>query len=302
MSGAANLRRVGHPFVDGRCPEGAVEWGTDVFGAFATWELAKVRHRMRWIPPGRFWMGSPEDEEGHFGNEPLHEVELTRGFWLGEVPCTQDLWEAVLGGKEQNPSRFKSGDRPVESITFEQTRAFIECLNERSAGGFHLPTEAEWEYACRAGTRTATYAGPMTILGTNNAPILEAIAWYGGNSGVGFDLEKGRDASGWVEKAHEFTKAGTRRVRRKLPNPWGLYDMLGNVWERCSDWYTGDPSLGQRGLLMDPAGPESGNRHVVRGGSWSPHVRLVRAAGRNAWLYGDDAYGLVGFRLARGQE
>ena len=286
-----------------RGTEDALPWadrmGRDAYGIWAEWSLHGITHRMRWISPGRFWMGSPEDEEGRWDDEPLHEVELTRGFWLGEMPCTQDLWEAVMG---ENPSRFKSGDRPVESITFEQVAAFIERLNEGCGGGFRLPTEAEWEYACRAGTRTATYAGSMTILGANNAPILEGIAWYGGNSGVEFDLEEGHDASGWEEKAHEFSKAGTRRVGQKLPNPWGLYGMLGNVWERCSDWYADDLTLGQEGLLMDPTGPESGGDRVVRGGSWCYHARYVRAAYRDAWLDDDDAYGLVGFRLARGHE
>ena len=179
------------------------------------------------------------------------------------------------------------------------TQSFLEKLNQHfTGGGFQLPTEAQWEYACRAGTDTATYAGDLKILGDNNAPVLDGIAWYGGNSGVDFDLDEGYDSRSWREKQHPHTKAGTRRVRMKRPNAWGLYDMLGNVWEWCLD---GVRTYGD-GHPDDPIGPmEKGTERVLRGGSWAVERALrarciaerVRAVPRERPS--------IGFRISRGQ-
>lgn len=276
--------------------------GRDRFGLWAAFRFGGVVQRMRWIPPGRFLMGSPEDEEGRFEDEgPLHEAILTRGYWLGETPVTQALWEAVVGEK---PSRFKGADRPVEHVSWEDcTKRFIARLNGREAwkdpvGGevFRLPSEAEWEYACRARTGTATYAGYIRILGANNAPVLDDIAWYGGNSGVDFELEEGVDSSNWPEKQHEHTRAGSHPVQQKQPNPWGLYDMLGNVWEWCMDGQRPYSSEQQR----DPCGDTGGEGRVSRGGSWYDDAQYVRAAFRLALHPGSERVDL-GFRLARGQ-
>lgn len=276
----------------------AVNGGLDVYGRWVAIEVEGVVHRLRWIYPGTFQMGSPAAEEGRRAAEgPRHEVTLTQGFWLGETPCTQALWEAVMG---ENPSRFKSPNRPVEQVSWHECKEFLQQLARRVPGFVaHLPTEAQWEYACRAGTTAATWRGDLRIRGERDAPLLDDMAWYGGNSGVDFDLSSGVSSSGWKEKQYPHTKAGTREVGQKAANPWGLHDMLGNVVEWCEDawdWETGYPG----GSRVDPLGT-GGSRRVRRGGSWSSLARFVRAAYR----LGDDP-GIrddsLGFRLSRGPE
>lgn len=278
---AATLHRVTRP-------PWACAMGRDRFGLWAAFEVDGVEQRLRWIAPGRYFMGSPEDEPGRWDDEgPRHLETVPQGFWLADTPCTQALWQAVMG---KNPSRFQTPDRPVEQVSWDDCREFLGALNGRVEGlEARLPGEVEWEYACRAGTETATYAGPMEIVGERDAPVLDAIAWYGGNSGEDFDLEDGEDSSDWPEKQIEHTRAGTRRVARKLPNPWGLYDMLGNVYEWCDGLWS--PHYGaQRG----------GTRRVIRGGSWRSLARYVRAAVRDH-LDPSDRWYALGFRLARGQ-
>ena len=285
-----------HSLVDGLPEPWASEWGEDRYGVFTGFAVAGVVQRMRWVPSGRFVMGSLESEAGRFDDEgPQHEVELSRGFWLAETPCTQALWQAVTG---KNPSEYVSADRPVEQVSWDDCKSFVERLNKLVLGlGVRLPSEAEWEYACRGGTTAATWAGELDILGSNNAPRLDAIAWYRGNSGHEFDLSEGYDSSEWPEKQYSHTRAGTRPVRQKLANPLGLHDMLGNVYEWCEDWFGPyDP-----GASHDPAGPNSGSKRVFRGGSWRSSARYVRAAYRLANVPGY-AIGSLGFRLARGQE
>ena len=267
-----------HPLVDGNPPDWASEWGHDRFGVYVALSVNDVTQRLRWIPPGPLLMGSPAGETGRFEWEgPQHEVLIAEGYWLFDTPCTQALWEAVTG---ENPSRFRSPTRPVEQVSYEDVQNFLQKLNARVEGlDLCLPSEAQWEYACRAGTTTATWAGDLTILGENNAPLLDKIAWYGGNSGVGFELENGEDSSGWPGKQHEHTRAGTRPVGQKAANPLGLHDMLGNVWEWCADhWhesYSGAPTDGS--AWIDRAGAAF---RVVRGGSWIIVARPVRAAYR----------------------
>ena len=274
----------------------ANDGGTDVFGRWASFEVGGVVTRLRWLCPGTFEMGSPEEEEGRYDGEgPCHEVTLTQGFWLAETPCTQDLWTAVMG---TNPSEFCSPRRPVEKVSWHDVQEFLVALDQQLPGlEPRLPTEAWWEYACRAGTATATWLGDLKIAGENNAPLLDKMAWYGGNSGVGFDLAEGWDSSEWPEKQYHHLMAGTRQVASKQPNPWGLYDMLGNVWEWCNDyWAAGYPE----GPRSDPTGPEEGPGRVFRGGSWDARARGVRAACRDA-LHPDERYSYLGFRLSRGR-
>ncbi|MEO1457046.1 MAG: formylglycine-generating enzyme family protein, partial [Pseudomonadota bacterium] len=169
----------GHPLVRGIPPAWANGSGQDAHGVFVEVEIGEAMLRMRWCPPGRFLMGSPEDEPGRFDVEgPQVEITFRDGFWLMDAPVTQALWQAVMG---KNPSRFVSPDRPVEKVSWHDACAFCAAANARVPGlGLHLPSEAAWEYACRAGTVTATPAGAMVIEGERNAPVLDAIAWYGG--------------------------------------------------------------------------------------------------------------------------
>ncbi len=277
-------------------PEWASASGRDEYGLWAAFEVEGIAQRMRWMPPGRFQMGSPESEAGRFRDEsPRHWVVLSEGFWLAETPCTQDLWQAVMGA---NPSSFEAPSRPVEQVSWDDCQEFVDRLNFRIRGlEVHLPTEAEWEYACRAGTETATWLGDLEILGQRNAPLLDEIAWYGGNSGVGLDPGVGVDSSGWNEKQHPHTRAATREVALKRPNPWGLYDMLGNVEEWCWDWQ----GTYQPEVAIDSEGPEGGAGRVIRGGSWFDGARSVRAAYR-LWYHPGKRNHYLGFRLSRGQE
>ncbi len=287
-----------HPLVDGDPPAWASAWGEDRFGVYADFTVGGATQRMRWIPPGVFDMGSPDDEPGRYDDEgPVHPVTIAYGFWLFDTPCTQALWEAVT---ETNPSAFKSSKRPVENVSFDDVQDFIDTVNRQVSGlDLIMPSEAEWEYACRAGTTAATYAGPMTFLGEANAPILDPIAWYRGNSGIDFDLEQGWDSSDWRGTQYSHSKAGTRTVASKRANPWGLHDTLGNVLEWCADtWhanYMGAPNDGS--AWIDPA-LQGVARRVVRGGSWSIVARNVRAAYR---VLTDpvNRNNVLGFRCAR---
>lgn len=293
-----------HPLVEGIPPGWASGWGRDRHGLFAelTVEVPGdwrgVVQRLRWIPPGQFRMGSPEDEPERYNQEsPLIEISLVHGFWLFDAPVTQALWQAVMG---DNPSEYKSAQRPVETVSWDDAQRFIAAMNTRFAGlDLRLPSEAEWEYTCRAETTTATYAGPLEIVGTNNAPVLDAIAWYGGNCGRNWDLENGFDISVFPDKQYDDQKGGTRPVKGKHPNSWGLYDMLGIIWEWCADvWSESHEGANIRGHPRQ-AGSQQDASRVIRGGSWRNAARVVRAASR----YGLDAGSrsiILGFRCAGG--
>ena len=284
-------------------PAWASAMGRDQYGLWASFELPSsgvrpVSQRMRWIGPGRLMMGSPESEGGRNADEgPRHEVTISKGFWLFDTPCTQALWELVVG---DNPSEYRSPTRPVEQVSYDDVQAFLEKIGPQLPGiRLMLPTEAQWEYACRGGTATATYAGNMEIKGVNNAPILDSIAWYGGNSGVGFELDSGYDSSSFPEKQYEDSPSGTHPVGRKQPNQWGLYDMLGNVLEWCADGertYDEEPKV-------DPIGPtEPSTYRVVRGGSWDRYARLRALRFSRQGRAGRSLSTYLGFRCAGVQE
>lgn len=226
-----------------------------------------------WIPPGTFTMGSPVSEEGHgdLSDESQHEVTLRRGFWLGKYEVTQAQWVAVMGS---NPSHFKGDDLPVEEISWYDCQSFIRKLNldQRGDGTYRLPTEAEWEYACRAGTTTPFHFG--NEISTDYANYNENFKYYG-------DGRKGY----WDR---------TIRVGTFSPNAWGLFDMHGNVWEWCQDWYDENPSRS----VTDPQGPGSGEMRTLRGGSWYNAAEDCRAACR--WAATPNIQSnFIGFRLLR---
>ena len=237
-----------------------------------------VGMRFRVVPPGEFLRGSSAEEVGAFPNEqPVQAVTITKALYVGVTEVTQGQWAEVMG---ENPARFRAAgtNAPVETVSWDDAQAFVRRLCKREGvpeGTYRLPTEAEWEYACRAGTTTATCAGDIEILGERNAPVLDAIAWYGGNSGVGYE---GYSAETWQETQFAFDDAGTHPVGAKHPNAWGLHDAIGNVWEWCEDWialYPEEPAT-------DPRGPETGPGRVARGGAWSSPARRCRAAMRGA--------------------
>jgi formylglycine-generating enzyme required for sulfatase activity len=289
-------------------PSWALDFGSDRYGLYATFEVKPVRQRMRWIPPGKFVMGSPAERDYGRGDEgPQHEVIITHGYWMFDTPVTQGLWTVLMG---DNPSCFQDLERPVEYVRWEDSVGFAKKLNARLAKDypsigkglvdgwerllFRLPTEAEWEYACRAGTRGDTYAGDLNLKSNDEtkSEILDSIAWYGGNSGHKYDLEKSEKMTWMVDLQAAEKEGGSRKVAQKTPNPWGLYDMLGNVWEWCQDWHGLYPAE----RLVDPTGPAEGTACVMRGGSWNFPTWSLRSACRLRSVPGD-RLNFLGFRL-----
>ena len=243
------------------------------------------------VPAGEFRMGS-ESRLADDDEIPVTRVKISRAFYLGRYEVTQGQWEAVMGS---NPSDFKNCGRdcPVESVSWDDVQQFVRKLNGMEGGArYRLPTEAEWEYAARAGTRTDTPAGDLDLLGTSNAPVLDGIAWYGGNSGVTYD--GGVDCSDWKEKQYPSTRCGTHPVGRKAANDFGLHDMLGNAWEWVEDRYGEYPG----GSVTDPRGPAAGSLRVRRGGGWSHDAFGSRSAYR-AGVDPGNRYHYLGFRLVR---
>jgi formylglycine-generating enzyme required for sulfatase activity len=276
-------------------PVWAVQLGQDAYGSWADFEVDGRRTRLRSISKGAFTMGSPEAEAGRAPDELQHEVTLTHDYWLAESECTQALWQLVMDG---NPSHFVSDERPVEEVTWPDVQLFLQRLNERVPGlDARLPTEAEWEYGSRAKTTSQTYAGELQVVGMYNAPVLDDIAWYGGNSGVGFELDNGIDASSWPDKQYADATVGSHPVMGKQPNRWGVYDSLGNLWEWCQDWF----GAYDAGPVVDPQGPATGDGRVIRGGSWGNYAADMRVANRNQGTPADKAI-ILGFRIARGAD
>ena len=233
-----------------------------------------------YIPAGTFTMGSPmSDTDSEDDERPQHQVTITKPFLMLRTQVTQVQWSTLMS---YNFSAFKGPNYPVQNVNWDDAvdfcnllsiraglvpaytnRGSIRLLNE-GANGYRLPTEAEWEYACRAGTTTLRYGD------------IDDIAWYGKNS-----------------------ESGPHEVAQKKPNSWNLYDMLGNVSEWTQDWAGGNYSTGSR---TDPQGPETGSFRVIRGGSWFGAARDIRAAGYRNYGIPEDRTGGLGFRICRNLE
>lgn len=234
----------------------AIAWGEDDHGLWQTCHVGAVEFTLRWLPPGEFLMGSPAGEPERYDDEQLHPVTISRGFWLTDTACTQGLLGQVI--MEKHPGNFAGNAAlPVENVSWDDVQAFLTLLNTLLPEGVtaRLPTEAEWEYACRAGTTTpfsfGTQISPQQVNYNGNLP------YAGGREG-------------------EYRER-TVPVKALPPNPWGLYQMHGNVWEWCQDWY----SPYSQGPVADPAGPATGEYRVLRGGSWYGYGMDCRAAFRH---------------------
>jgi len=210
----------------------------------------------RLIQAGSFMMGS---KNGDIDEKPMHRVTITKPFYIGIYPVTQAEYKAIMG---TNPSWFEGDDKPIDYVTWYDAKEFCRQLSEKEGRTYRLPTEAEWEYACRAGTTTKYYWGDK---------INDAYLWYKDNS----DQQ-------------------THSVGEKLPNAWGLYDMLGNVYEWCEDWY--DRDYYSRSPWTDPVGPSSGLFRVLRGGSWFSYENAKHSAFRSN-IAPSDTYHYIGFRV-----
>jgi formylglycine-generating enzyme required for sulfatase activity len=249
-------------------------YGEDEFGLWQAFEVGGVRQVLRWIPPGRFLMGSPETEPERGSDEIQHEVVLTKGHWLADTACTQAIWRAVTG---KNPSQFSEDEQnPVENVSWNDISfRFLPALNRLVPGlNAVLPTEAQWEYACRAGTQTPFWFGSRV-----DPRRVNYSGYYPYSNGA-----RGED------------RQRTVPVKTLPANAWGLYELHGNVQEWCTD--------GQRryesGVAIDPVGPrfEGVAGRVLRGGGWYRRGGHCRSASREA-DHPDVRLGYFGFRIAR---
>jgi formylglycine-generating enzyme required for sulfatase activity len=218
------------------------------------------------IPAGEFLMGSPDSaKEANYWEKPQHRVRITKPFYLGKFAVTQEQWEAVMGN---NPSKFKGPKNPVETVSWEDCQKFLEKLNAKvgtERGKFVLPTEAQWEYASRAGSTTRYCFG-------DDEKQLGEYAWYLPNSD---------------KKSHP--------VGEKKPNAWGLYDMHGNVWGWCQDWYK--DVYYKESPVDDPPGPTGGSNRMIRGGSCFCPAWFCRSADRSYTVPGDRNF-ILGLRVS----
>jgi formylglycine-generating enzyme required for sulfatase activity len=215
------------------------------------------------IPSGKFMMGSPENEKDRISDEgPQHEVTITKAFYIGAYDVTQEQYERIMGN---NPRGFKGAHNPVENVSWDDAVEFCKKLSQETGKTVRLPTEAQWEYACRAGSKTRFSYGD-----DSDYSNLGDYAWYNKNS-----------------------NGQTHPVGQKKPNAWGLYDMHGNVWQWCSDW---DVNSNANANNTNPQGSDSGSPRVLRGGGWDGDPRRCRSAGRGGNVP-DDRSDDSGFRV-----
>ena len=212
-----------------------------------------LKMKLSLIPPGEFAMGSPDKEEWHRPEEVLHHVVLTKAFYMATTEVTQRQWKELMG---TNPSFSEGDDLPVDTVTWVKAAEFCRRLSEKENKRYRLPTEAEWEYACRAGTTTPFHTGET--ISTDQANYDGNHTYAGGKKGV-------------------FREQSTE-VGSLAPNAWGLHDMHGNLWEWCADWYGEYP----RDEVRDPTGPAQGERRITRGGCWINFPAVCRSANRGS--------------------
>jgi formylglycine-generating enzyme required for sulfatase activity len=222
-----------------------------------------------WAPRGFVTLGDPS---GQSPDAPPLDAQLTRGFWVGRTEVTQGQWAAVMNTRpwEGEPEVLADDDAPAVYVSHHDARRFIDRLNAATGGGFALPTEAQWEYACKAGTR-------RSVSPAEASETLQPFAWC-------------------YENTKPLGEGYAHRVATRESNAWGLYDMHGNAAEWCGDWY--HPDTWRRASATDPAGPASGEQRVVRGGSWESLARQSRCSDRAALPPGA-ATSSVGFRVFR---
>jgi formylglycine-generating enzyme len=234
--------------------------------SYTEFKNTPVAFEMLWVERGVFEMGG---ESWSDSSLPMHRVKID-SFWMGEFAVTQALWAYVMAGTdEENSSDFKGANRPVEKVSYDDiVYRFLPKLNTMTGLDYRLPTEAEWEYAAKGGKYGHKY--PFEYAGSNK---LDEVGWYDENS-----------------------QDETKVVGLKTPNLLGLYDMSGNVYEWCSDWYDRDFYKTSTGVTVNPTGPTTGSSRVLRGGSWSLNAQSCRSANRDNDSP-TDRDGDVGFRL-----
>jgi formylglycine-generating enzyme required for sulfatase activity len=272
--GAVILPVLPEPFP----PQFASDWGEDEYGLWMGIEYQGIRQGFRWLAPGSFFMGSPGTEPERYEDEIQHKVTLTHGFWLADTACTQELWQAVTG---ENRSDFKGKEHPVDTVSWEDCRAFLDQINKACPDlELDFPTEAQWEYACRDSEEIET--GEYTPFSFGRTITTDQVN-YDGNYPYA-DAPKGE----YREK--------TVPVKCFAPNGRGLYQMHGNLFEWCRGWYAHYGS----GSIVDPAGPHKGATKVLRGGAWFKYARIARSACR-IWYEPGFRNSSIGFRFSRGQ-
>jgi formylglycine-generating enzyme len=242
--------------------------GQDSFGLWLEFTLKNIVLRMRWINPGHFSMGSPIEELHRNHYESQHEVTLQKGFWMADTACSQELWQLVM---EANPSKNIGAKRPVDNVSWDDCSEFLRRVNGIIKNlSLSFPTEAQWEYACRAGT-----TGPFSF-GINISP--DQVNYNGKYPYIG--------------EAKALNRGETVEVKSLPPNQWGLYEMHGNVWEWCYDWYV----KFETDSAIDPVGPAVGKYRVLRGGSAYSGAADCRSAARSR-CHSSGRYYRNGFRF-----
>jgi formylglycine-generating enzyme required for sulfatase activity len=263
------------PIGDPGLPDWATASGSDAFGRWAEITIGEATTRLRYRPPATYLMGSPPSETGHSANESQHTVTLTSGFWIQDTECDQAFFQQVMG---HNPSRHRGALLPVENLNRDEAQEFCRTLGERGVPA-RLPSEAEWEYACRAGSGTAYARADLMELGWTAPDDLGAV-WLQGEDA----------ASAWCEDHDNDLRLRARPVAARQPNAAGLFDLHGNVMEWCADQWDGDRA--HAAVTTDDPLSTNGSLAVARGGSWfhlpvharSAARRALETGRREAWL------------------